>query len=83
MLHEATIPSNGYLNGVHTPTYPECASDYDAAPQGETPAQSQPDVQRCAIHNVDMPRRWSKRTQRNYFAHKMADGSLCYSRVKM
>ena len=48
----------------------------------KTPAETQPDVQRCAIHGVDMPHRWSKRTNGHYFAHKMADGSFCYGRAK-
>jgi len=54
----------------------------DAEPQAETPAEAQPDTQRCAIHSVDMARRWSKRTNGHYFAHKLADGSFCYGRAK-
>ena len=43
---------------------------------------SQPDVQRCQIHKVDMLRRWSKRTQGHYFGHKTPDGGFCYGRAK-
>ena len=50
----------------------------ETSPQAETAAETQPDAQRCDIHNVDMPRRWSKRTGGHYFAHKLADGSFCY-----
>ena len=53
-----------------------------SAPSSETPPDTQPDTQRCAIHGVDMPRRWSKRTNGHYFGHKLADGGLCYGRTK-
>ena len=150
MLEQNGIHSNGHLNGVATPAYPECPSDYEAAPapepqpaplpgwrnqfpqythnvswldsdqkqhsltirtddihelfgvlkglkntiraskakaaesqpQAEAPAEQQPDVQRCAIHGEDMPRRWSKRTQGHYFAHKLGDGSFCYGKAR-
>jgi hypothetical protein len=49
-------------------------------PQG--PAADCPDVQRCAIHGTNMPRRWSKRTNGHYFGHKLSDGSFCYGRAK-
>lgn len=45
-------------------------------------AQEEPDTQRCAIHDVDMPRRWSKRTSGHYFGHKCSDGSFCYGKAK-
>ena len=45
----------------------------DAASESE-----QPDVQQCRIHKVDMIRRWSKRTNGHYFAHKAPDGNFCY-----
>ena len=50
-------------------------------PQASTPAPAE-DTQRCEIHGVDMPRRWSKRTQGHYFGHQCADGSFCYGRAK-
>jgi hypothetical protein len=43
-------------------------------------AQAQPDTQHCSIHDVDMMRRWSKRTQGHYFGHKCSDGSFCYGK---
>jgi len=54
----------------------------EKALQAETPAESQPDVQHCAVHGVDMPRRWSKRTNGHYFGHKLVDGSFCYGRAR-
>ena len=57
----------------------------EGQPQAETPAATPApaeDTQRCVIHNVDMPRRWSKRTQGHYFGHKCADGSFCYGRTR-
>lgn len=44
--------------------------------------QAEPDTQRCEIHGVDMPRRWSKRTSGHYFGHKCSDGSFCYGKAK-
>ena len=44
-------------------------------------AESQPDVIPCRIHSVDMPRRWSKRTNGHYFGHKLATGNFCYGRA--
>jgi len=41
-----------------------------------------PDTQRCAIHNIDMPRRISRRTGGSYFSHVLPDNSLCYGRPK-
>jgi hypothetical protein len=40
------------------------------------------DVKRCAIHNVDMPRRISKRNSGHYFAHFLPDDSICYGRER-
>ena len=54
----------------------------ESAPHTEAPQEAQPDTQRCAIHGVDMPRRWSKRTNGHYFGHKLADGGFCYGRSK-
>ena len=48
----------------------------------ETATETQPYVQRCTIHDVDMLRRWSKRTNGHYFAHKLANGDFCYGRSK-
>jgi hypothetical protein len=60
----------------------------ERAPQQATQAQAdgaseeeQPDVQHCRIHKADMIRRWSKRTQGHYFAHKAPDGNFCYGRA--
>jgi hypothetical protein len=50
----------------------------ECQPQGEQPT----DAQRCEIHGVDMPRRWSKRTQGHYFGHKLADGGFCYGKAR-
>jgi hypothetical protein len=52
-------------------------------PQEEVSAETQPDVMRCAIHGVDMPRRWSKRTNGHYFAHRLPNGDFCYGKVKV
>ena len=145
MLEQNVIHSNGHLNGVATPTYPECPSDYEAVPHADAPkpgwrnqfpqythnvswqdsdskqhsltirtddihelfgvlkglkntiraskakaaesqpqadAPAQPDTQHCHIHGVDMPRRWSKRTNGHYFAHKLPDGGFCYGRAR-
>jgi hypothetical protein len=60
----------------------------ERAPQQATQAEAeaasgpeQPDVQQCRIHKVDMIRRWSKRTNGHYFAHKAPGGNFCYGRV--
>jgi hypothetical protein len=52
------------------------------ASEPQPQAQAEPDVQHCEIHNVDMPRRWSKRTRGHYFGHKCSDGSFCYGKAK-
>lgn len=54
-----------------------------ASQQAEPPAADTPDVVRCEIHGANMPRRWSKRTNGHYFAHKLDDGSFCYGKVKV
>lgn len=46
------------------------------------PPAEVPDEKHCDIHGERMVRRWSKRTAGHYFAHRVADGSFCYGRVK-
>jgi hypothetical protein len=58
------------------------ASKAKTAETTAQPAESQPDVQHCHLHGVDMPRRWSKRTNGHYFGHKLPDGCFCYGRAK-
>jgi hypothetical protein len=47
----------------------------------QVPAADVPDTKHCAIHGVDMARRWSKRTGGHYFAHKAPTGDFCYGRA--
>ena len=61
------------------------AKHTESQPGEQVPAQqaeSQPDVLPCHIHGVNMPRRWSKRTNGHYFAHKLATGDFCYGKAK-
>ena len=48
----------------------------------QVPAVETPDVMRCEIHGVDMPRRWSKRTSGSYFAHKLPNDNFCYGKAR-
>ena len=50
----------------------------DAGTEGTQ--QEGEDTQLCVIHNINMMRRWSKRTNGHYFAHKLDDGGFCYGR---
>jgi hypothetical protein len=62
------------------------ATSSGAASEGQsqvTPATpQQPDTLHCSIHNIDMPRRWSRRTNGHYFAHATPDGGFCYGKRK-
>ena len=60
----------------------EKAAETVSQPLQERQVEAPVDTQHCAIHNVSMPRRWSKRTGGHYFAHKLPDGSFCYGRAK-
>jgi hypothetical protein len=57
------------------------ASKQQAAPAA-SPSEQPADTQRCEIHGVDMPRRWSKRTNGHYFGHKLSDGGFCYGKAR-
>lgn len=46
----------------------------------EAPLDAESDVKRCAIHGVDMPRRFSKRNQGHFFGHVLPDNTFCYGR---
>ena len=46
----------------------------DAGTEGTQ--QEGEDTQLCVIHNINMMRRWSKRTNGHYFAHKLDDGGF-------
>lgn len=48
----------------------------------QVPHSDTPDKIHCHIHGVDMPRRWSKRTNGHDFGHKLPDGAFCYGRAK-
>ena len=51
MLEQNVIHSNDHLNCVHTPTYPERASDYEAARQADAPQPKWRDQWPAFTHN--------------------------------
>ena len=66
----------------HAQSNPQLVTPAALAASAPKAMGAQPDVMHCHIHGTSMARRWSKRTNGHYFAHKLPTGDFCYGKTK-